>query len=257
MNKLTTTTSNKAETHSSAEESTEYIPDKPPVSMELYDVLTVKWSATFQDIKRAYRKKAAKLHPDIVGGESFEFIQLSEAYRILSIPSKRKLYHEEGITQDKATPPDLDTEGLQALISALQEAVISSNPLSGKPVVRKYKDSDLLEAIRKILHGKLEQKRMEIENYQELLNGFNSVHKRTKHKPKKGATPDFLKGALQQQISGIEHGIRRNLEGVDDINSALTILDDYGFDFAPPVTMDAYHTGGPIELPDKPGFWRR
>ena len=58
-----------------------------------YDVLGVKRDATQDDIKKAFRKLAAKYHPD-TGGDEAKFKEVSEAYTTLSDPAKRKEYDQ-------------------------------------------------------------------------------------------------------------------------------------------------------------------
>lgn len=58
-----------------------------------YDVLGVKRDATQDEIKRAFRKLAAKYHPD-AGGDEEKFKEVSEAYTTLSDPEKRKEYDQ-------------------------------------------------------------------------------------------------------------------------------------------------------------------
>ena len=58
-----------------------------------YDVLGVKRDATDDDIKKAFRKLAAKNHPD-AGGDEKKFAEISEAYTTLSDPKKRKEYDQ-------------------------------------------------------------------------------------------------------------------------------------------------------------------
>lgn len=58
-----------------------------------YDVLGVKRDATQDEIKRAFRKLAAKYHPD-AGGDEDKFKEVSEAYNTLSEPDKRKQYDQ-------------------------------------------------------------------------------------------------------------------------------------------------------------------
>ncbi len=58
-----------------------------------YDVLGVKRDATQDDIKKAFRKLAAKYHPD-AGGDEEKFKEVSEAYTTLSDAEKRKEYDQ-------------------------------------------------------------------------------------------------------------------------------------------------------------------
>ncbi len=58
-----------------------------------YDILGVKRDATQDDIKKAFRKLAAKYHPD-TGGDEAKFKEVSEAYTTLSDPEKRKEYDQ-------------------------------------------------------------------------------------------------------------------------------------------------------------------
>ena len=58
-----------------------------------YDILGVKRDATDDDIKKAFRKLAAKYHPD-AGGDEAKFKEVSEAYTTLSDKQKRKEYDQ-------------------------------------------------------------------------------------------------------------------------------------------------------------------
>ena len=58
-----------------------------------YDILGVKRDATQDDIKKAFRKLAAKYHPD-AGGDEEKFKEVSEAYTTLSDPQKRREYDQ-------------------------------------------------------------------------------------------------------------------------------------------------------------------
>lgn len=58
-----------------------------------YDILGVKRDASDDEIKHAFRKLAAKYHPD-AGGDEQKFKEVSEAYATLSDPKKRREYDQ-------------------------------------------------------------------------------------------------------------------------------------------------------------------
>ncbi len=62
---------------------------------DLYEVLGVSRDASGDEIKRAYRKQARSLHPD-VGGDEQEFKALTHAYEVLSDPQRRARYDRFG-----------------------------------------------------------------------------------------------------------------------------------------------------------------
>ncbi len=66
---------------------------------DYYDVLEVAKSASPDEIKKAYRKKALQFHPDRNPGDSEaekRFKEISEAYEVLSDENKRKVYDRHG-----------------------------------------------------------------------------------------------------------------------------------------------------------------
>jgi len=77
-------------------------PKKDVDTQKYYDLLGVSKEATFDEIKKAYRKKALKEHPD-KGGDPDKFKDISVAYEVLSDAKKRDLYDkygEEGVEGD-------------------------------------------------------------------------------------------------------------------------------------------------------------
>ncbi|KAI6111540.1 hypothetical protein EV401DRAFT_1990345 [Pisolithus croceorrhizus] len=60
-----------------------------------YDLLEVPVDASDSDLKKAYRKKALRLHPD-KGGDPELFKEVTHAYEVLSDPDKRRIYDARG-----------------------------------------------------------------------------------------------------------------------------------------------------------------
>ena len=67
--------------------------------IDYYEILGIQKNATEDDIKKAYRKLARKLHPDLNPNDkeaNKKFQQINEANEVLSDPEKRKKYDQYG-----------------------------------------------------------------------------------------------------------------------------------------------------------------
>lgn len=73
----------------------------PPPSIDLYEILGVPKTATEEEIKKAYKKKAVKLHPDRNPNDPEEanrqFQELNRAAKILGDPESRRRYDQFGV----------------------------------------------------------------------------------------------------------------------------------------------------------------
>jgi hypothetical protein len=72
---------------------------------DLYRLLGVSRSATAAEIKSAYRRLAREYHPDVSASPdaNTRFVQIGEAYRILSEPRLREIYDRGELISEKKT----------------------------------------------------------------------------------------------------------------------------------------------------------
>ncbi|XP_040987401.1 chaperone protein dnaJ 11, chloroplastic [Juglans microcarpa x Juglans regia] len=79
-------------THTHSSSATATVSRRPS---SLYEVLRVKRTASFTEIKTAYRRLAKMYHPDAIQepeSDGSDFIEIHNAYATLSDPSSRALY---------------------------------------------------------------------------------------------------------------------------------------------------------------------
>src|SRR3954467_14656223 len=83
---------------------------------EPYEILGVSRDAEDGEIKKAFRRLARELHPDVNSAETAEedFKEAAEAYEILSDPERRATYDRygfEGLRTGGYSPPDFSGFG--------------------------------------------------------------------------------------------------------------------------------------------------
>jgi len=72
------------------------------MSKDYYKVLGVDKSANQDEIKKAFRKKAHKYHPDKAGGDESKFKEVNNAYQVLGDTKKRAQFDQFGAGFEQA-----------------------------------------------------------------------------------------------------------------------------------------------------------
>lgn len=84
--------------------------------MDFYQILSIEYEATSEEIKSAYRKLALEFHPDRNPGDkaaSDKFKQISEAYSVLSDHNKKVAYDHRLVKPKKKPAPPKPPEPKQ------------------------------------------------------------------------------------------------------------------------------------------------
>jgi molecular chaperone DnaJ len=66
------------------------------MSKDYYDILGISKTASEEEVKKAFRKKAHEYHPDKKGGDEAKFKEVNEAYQVLGNKDKKAQYDRFG-----------------------------------------------------------------------------------------------------------------------------------------------------------------
>jgi curved DNA-binding protein CbpA len=80
---------------------------------DYYKILELEPSATLADIKKAYRRLALQYHPDKNAGKEYaqaHFIEIKEAYEVLTSPSKKQVYLQQRWYEQSAGKKEFNSQ---------------------------------------------------------------------------------------------------------------------------------------------------
>lgn len=180
--------------------------------MTLYDDLGLPKGASGDEVKKAYRKAAHKMHPD-KGGDVEKFQVVQHAYDVLGDAEKKKKYDRTGVDGQEIS---IKGAAMQNLCGMILQMVEQSEP--GKMDIMKNAHNATLEAQRKMLeHIKLVEKK--IKKYEAQLKRFRY----------KGKSDDFISSALSQQILNCKNNIEDTKKAKQVNDEMFRLLKEYEY----------------------------
>jgi curved DNA-binding protein CbpA len=187
--------------------------------MSLYDDLGVSKDAPPDEIKKAYKAKAQKEHPDRPGGDHDRFQAISQAYSVLSDPDRRKRYDETGQEKFGVEPPE------QKALTVIAQVFLQSID-SGQVEHR-----DLVKLSRQTLKQILTEANQQKARGEKIISSRQKAMARVCRKDgKQNVIADLIAGDIQKH----QQSMATLLDQVEVINVALGMLDDYIYSFDQP-----------------------
>lgn len=174
----------------------------------LYDILGVDKEATEQDIKKAYRKKAVKNHPD-KGGSSDEFSKIAFAYKVLSDPNERKKYDDTGVTSDT---PDEEKAAVEHIKMILNKAI--SNECQHE-FMYGFSREGIAGILKKVIKKQIAEASEVITNTESTIEKLEKLRKKTRLKKNAKRKFDIFASTCEEILeqaknhkAGAEHQLK-------------------------------------------------
>jgi curved DNA-binding protein CbpA len=181
----------------------------------LYETLGVKKIDSKDKIKKAYRKKSMKAHPD-QGGSSEEFDSINKAYRVLMNEESRAKYDggEDPESILKGTQTE-EQKSMQILAQMFVNIVMASDPIT----------TNIVKQIKSQLENAIAEVEKVIKMEEAKKQKFTISLKRFKTSKKE----NFFESIANAQISNLDKNINQGKEAKEDLGKALKFLDDYSY----------------------------
>jgi curved DNA-binding protein CbpA len=155
---------------------------------KLYDVLGIDEKAASGEIKRAYRRKAKKAHPD-QGGTEEAFRELAQAYTTLINDDSRKFYDETGNIKDKPPENQEFNIAVQTIVNMFNQFIETHKQESLQ--------FDIIREIRLAINEVSSKQKQEINNIRAQMRTLSEIAERLSIE---NGGEDFLGNVLREQI---------------------------------------------------------
>lgn len=186
---------------------------------DLYQELGVDKTASPEQIKKAYRKKAMDHHPDR-GGDEASFASVALAYRVLSDSEKRKKY-DEGESVEKVE--NLKTER-QFAIEIVVHLYLQLVETAGVNLIH----DDLMELIRRNIVSMQAALETEIGKMERGVARYEIALKRTRCRII--GQENILTRNLESKVKALKEEISRNVKRKRHGDLAQELLAEYQYE---------------------------
>jgi curved DNA-binding protein CbpA len=201
--------------------------DKPESTEEenLYAILGLEPGASQEEIKSAYKRRAAETHPDKQHGLNDAFLKVSKAYTILSDMRSRLHYDKTGQAKEQ-NASNLRAQAIREVQSLLLQILDGSDDT--------IFTADLPAKVLGIIQANIEQSKNNIRNTRKRIERLRRYKKRFKFNNKDRRKQDIIAIGIASQIHMSKASVYSEIEKIDVFKAMLEILADY--DYEPEIT---------------------
>jgi curved DNA-binding protein CbpA len=192
----------------------------------LYAVLGVTSSATPEEVRRAYRRRAKKLHPDH-GGSVEAFGELALAYETLSDERSRAQYDATG-TVEPRTPDNLNAGAMEIIYQKLGVVIYGEHDLGSLCLARVIEDAIKRDVSE--LEQHIASQRRAVQRAEQL---------RSRLKCKSADQESLMAKLVDWHEQAAIHLIKKNEHTMDVLSQSLNLLEEYGLESEFPQSDEA------------------
>jgi curved DNA-binding protein CbpA len=184
---------------------------------EIYKYFNLKKDASPEEVKKAYRNKVKKIHPDAEKGDREEFEKTNQFYETLINPVLRKEYDETGKVYNTSK---LEQDNIPyTILSNIFESIITNmNPAE-------FITKDIFVLVKEKVEKEIISLQKNIDMLIESNKNANIIINRIIHKNKENIFTNLLK----QKISINKIVIEESKTKIKQRKKALKILKEYNY----------------------------
>lgn len=190
--------------------------------MNPYKVLGVKDTATLKEIKKVFRRLSKEHHPDR-GGQPSVFIEIQNAYDILSDQNARDKFDRDGVVDENHIP--LSAAGRNIIIQ-MWEQVLDEQQAIDIESVHYAKVIDLPEVFYQKIR---DMKEMLINNKTKAQGQIKILNEIRENLIYNGDQNDYLSLTIKHRIDNNKRNIKMFNRRLEELDAAKKIAQDYDY----------------------------
>lgn len=192
---------------------------------DLYETLGVPRDATRDAVRRAFRSRARRAHPD-AGGSTEAFGALCRARDVLGDDERRERYDRTGEAGDGPIADNVEANALDWATKKVDEAIATLVGRGLDPA-----QHDILESARRSVQNDLDRNAQMQRQLREGAGRYLALARRFR---KKGSGDNRMRRLMEGKAADLERGAERNEDLARPLRRALEILAEYEFEVDPP-----------------------